>query len=222
MSGPFVASAIGNPDWGWLSSYAEGRTPDVGRCCQEPGDELLQQFLDDPNTLMLVVNQHSNFNHPKIMTLPRGLPTRWEHNERVVFDSLRLAPKRTSKKRLVVAASSSWGARPQILAGLRKRLGVDLEMMDVRALAQQPTDRKGRLNRCCRLSVILWPFLFLSFSHGIHTTLQICVLREVSLCQVWCGPARRRVRLPSYMGNANYGERRNVFYLHICDFLRNL
>ena len=51
---PFIAMSLSDPDWGWLSSYAQGRTKDRGRCCGEEGDEFLQAFLDDPNALMLI------------------------------------------------------------------------------------------------------------------------------------------------------------------------
>ena len=42
---PFIAMSLTDPNWGWLSSYAVGRTKDKGRCCKEEGDELLQEFL---------------------------------------------------------------------------------------------------------------------------------------------------------------------------------
>ena len=89
----FIAVILTNKDWGWLSSYAAGRTLDIDRCCVKQGDELLQQFLDDDRTLMVVVNQHSNLAHPKILTIPAGVPTKWEHNEVQLFDSIREVQK---------------------------------------------------------------------------------------------------------------------------------
>ena len=105
----YIVIVLTDPDWGWLSSYIKGRTLDKGRCCREEGDELLQQFLDDQNLLLLVVNQHTTISHPKILSLPRGLPTKWEHNERVIFDSIHLLLSGSEpKSRLLIGPMSTW------------------------------------------------------------------------------------------------------------------
>ena len=104
----FIAIVLTDPDWGWLSSYVKGRTQNLGSCCKEDGDEHLIPFLEDPNLVMLVVNQHSNIQHRKIVTFPRGLPTKWEHNERLMFDSMRLILANIKKDKLLKAPKSNW------------------------------------------------------------------------------------------------------------------
>jgi hypothetical protein len=105
----YILVVLTDPEWGWLSSYVPGRTLDKGRCCKEEGDEFLQSFLDDKNLLLLVVNQHTTISHPKILSLPRGLPTKWEHYERIAFDSLHLLlAENKPKSHLLIAPSSTW------------------------------------------------------------------------------------------------------------------
>ena len=136
----FIAMSLTDPDWGWLSSYAVGRTQDKGRCCSEEGDELLQAFLDDPRTLMLIVNQHSNFNHPKIMTLPRGLPTMWAHNARQVFDMVRRIPTGSMKKsKLLMAIDSTWEARVDIIKTLKSKImPEDFDLVNIKSITSNP------------------------------------------------------------------------------------
>lgn len=70
---PFVAIYVNNENWGYLSTGIPGRTKDW-----EQEDEFftktLYEFLDHPMTLALVINQHHNFSHPKIINFPLGLP----------------------------------------------------------------------------------------------------------------------------------------------------
>lgn len=108
---PFIAMCQGNENWGWISTMFPNRTAKWGQCCTKPQDRLLFDFLNHEKTLMLIINQHSNVSHPKILTIPRGLPLTWENTERLVWDSMRLAIKTTKKDVLLFAASSSWGPR---------------------------------------------------------------------------------------------------------------
>lgn len=70
MDQRFVLIAALNENWGFLSTTFPDRTAKWGRVDAEkfPG---LMNFLDDPRLIMLVINQHSNISHPKILTLPR-------------------------------------------------------------------------------------------------------------------------------------------------------
>jgi hypothetical protein len=113
---PFITMVALNENWGWLASWFPNRTAAWGRCCDQPKHSLLHKFLDHPKTLMLVVGQHSNISHPKILTLPRGLPLTSRHTEQLVWDIQRNVLKQQMKKsKLLMAAASSWGPRPQIL-----------------------------------------------------------------------------------------------------------
>ena len=91
------------------------RTAKWGRCCDQPKHKLLHEFLDHPKTLMVVIGQHSNISHPKVLTIPRGLPLNWRHTEQMVWDSLRTVQHTVKKTKLLFASASSWGPRPQIL-----------------------------------------------------------------------------------------------------------
>ena len=75
----YVAVCVLNENWGWLSSNFPNRTAGWGKCCDR-NDKLhknLYDFLDHEKTLMLVIGQHSNISHPKILTYPRGIPLTW-------------------------------------------------------------------------------------------------------------------------------------------------
>lgn len=76
---PFVALCVLNENWGWLSTMFPNRTAGWGKCCDkaDPLHKNLHDFLDNEKTLMLVVGQHSNISHPKLLTYPRGIPLTW-------------------------------------------------------------------------------------------------------------------------------------------------
>lgn len=123
---PYITICIGNENWGWLSSHIPNRTAGWGACCDRPGrDNFIKEFLDDEKTLMVVINQHSNISHPKILTLPRGLPLTWEHTERLIWDAIRNNIKHVKKDKLLFAASSSWGKRPQIINCISQKFSPD-------------------------------------------------------------------------------------------------
>ena len=61
------------------------------------------------------VGQHTNLSHPKVITIPRGLPLTWRHTEQMVWDAQRLVQRSVKKTKLLFASASSWGPRPQIL-----------------------------------------------------------------------------------------------------------
>jgi hypothetical protein len=86
--------------------------------------EELLPFLDNPNLIMLVVNQHHNITHPKVLTLPRGiLPV----NAKIIFDtSLKVLNTHIKKERLVTNGGSQWGSRTDILNCVKQRLGKQL------------------------------------------------------------------------------------------------
>ena len=85
--------------------------------CDPAKEKLLYDFLDHDMTLMLVVNQHHNLTHPKILTLPRGLPLNNHFTAKLTHDSqARVLGSAVKKSRLLFAGASNRGSRAQILA----------------------------------------------------------------------------------------------------------
>ena len=81
-----VAMGLFDENWGWLSTYFLNRTVTWGMSFEESagmnpqdknfryGKDIMKDFIDDENLLMLVVNSHHNFTHPKVISAPLGLP----------------------------------------------------------------------------------------------------------------------------------------------------
>lgn len=110
---PFILLHSSNENWGLLSTFMPNRTARWGTCCNKDKDEILNEFLDHPMTLMLLVNQHTNFTHPKVLVLPRGLPLQTMHNRKIVWDTMRILQDKR-KNQMVFTSSSSWGYRSNI------------------------------------------------------------------------------------------------------------
>ena len=101
-----------NENWGWMSTTFPNRTNRWGRFPKPQQLPALQTFLDSPKTVMMVINQHSNFSHPKILALPRGIPLQWEGVAKIVWDALQyVLDMSLVKSHLLVSMSSSWGPR---------------------------------------------------------------------------------------------------------------
>lgn len=74
IEAPFIFVHANNENWGMFSTYLPNRTADWGSCCSEKDYGILKKMLDHHKLLMFVVTQHANYSHPKILTLPRGVP----------------------------------------------------------------------------------------------------------------------------------------------------
>ena len=98
-----------------ILNTTQNRTAGWGQCCNLPRDKEVREFLDHPMTLALFVGQHHNTSHPKVVTLPRGLPTTWGSTRVLVWDMIRENLQKVRKDKLLFAAASGWGPRPQIL-----------------------------------------------------------------------------------------------------------
>ena len=109
---PFIAVSVLNENWGFLSTVFPRRVANwsVCRCEKLPKTKkLLKDFLDHDKTLMLMVSQHHNQSHPKILTLPRGIPLEWEATAKLVWDAMRYAADNIKRTTLLFASASSWG-----------------------------------------------------------------------------------------------------------------
>jgi len=118
-----------NENWGWLSTYYLNRTinwkhsfkgSDIlkGRVDQT---EELRAFLDDPNLIMLLVNQHHNITHEKVISVPLGVTDPksvwWSMNQVLL--------KKKVKGELLNSITSSWGVRPEIKRCVFRAMGVE-------------------------------------------------------------------------------------------------
>jgi len=121
--------AIGNMDenWSWCGTAITNRTASWSFTFSRKlgpfrADQLkeIRPFLDNPNVIMLVVNQHHNISHPKVISIPRGvLPD----VAKVIWDEAQRALRLDTKKKILAyVASSSWGTRPEIIACVNRNM----------------------------------------------------------------------------------------------------
>lgn len=110
---PFIVLHAGNENWGLFSTEFPNRTVNWGTCCEDYYPDL-QKFLDHPMTLAVLVNQHHNLTHPKLISLPRGMPTYTTHRNKYLFDIMRVHEMDTTKDTLMFASNSNWKHRPYV------------------------------------------------------------------------------------------------------------
>lgn len=117
---PWIGIHYANENWGMFSTYFPNRTVNWGKCCTQH-ENLIKEMLDHPKTLMLLTNQHHNMTHPKLISLPLGVPINAEHSRRIIFDAVQFLANHGSKEKLIFTASSNWGYRPKVLECLSKK-----------------------------------------------------------------------------------------------------
>eukprot|EP01035_Chromulina_nebulosa_P022400 gene22400-29004_t len=122
--------ALGSMDenWGWLSSYILNRTVPWGFGIGESNpykpehkymQETLKEFLDDPNLVMLLVNQFNNITHPKVISIPLGV-----ESPRELWRSIhKFARLDVTKSNLLYSAGSNWAFRPSIRQCVAEKMG---------------------------------------------------------------------------------------------------
>ncbi len=118
---PFIAVCSLNENWGFISTNFPNRTAGWGQCCNTPRDREVLDFLNHDKTLLLATNQHFNLSHPKLLSLPRGIPLTWGMTRIIVWDAMRKT-QNIPKNKLLFAAASSWGPRPQILRCISEKM----------------------------------------------------------------------------------------------------
>jgi hypothetical protein len=124
-----------NENWGWLSTTFPNRTQQWGRYPNTPLEKsLISKLLDSDKVVMLVVNQHLNISHPKILVLPRGIPP---GTNSILWDALRHLTKKETKSTLLVSYASNWG--PRELDSVRSFLS-SLFVQVLRSFAASPTN----------------------------------------------------------------------------------
>lgn len=101
-----------NENWGFFSSAFPNRTMQWGRYPKNKEQrKTLTTFLDSDKTVMMVINQHSNFSHPKLLVLPRGIPLTWGYTNKIVWDSMHFVVANEVKTVLLSSMASDWGPR---------------------------------------------------------------------------------------------------------------
>ena len=118
-----------NENFGALSASFPNRTsPKYDWCCNFQPEFI--DFLNDKRLLVYVVNQFSNFSHPKILTLPLGLKRSDMHAEKLIRDSMIYSLKNVKKDKLLLSAASNWHKRPQIIKCVQEQvLEKDFEIL---------------------------------------------------------------------------------------------
>lgn len=118
----FVLMSSFDENWGLLSTVFPGRTGDWSRCCSPRVYGLLREMLSDDKLVMMLINQHHNFTHPKLVTLPRGLPIYGENQRRLLWNTM-ISRVHRQKSLWIFTASSSWGHRPGIAKCILNNIG---------------------------------------------------------------------------------------------------
>jgi hypothetical protein len=145
ISHPYIFISIFNENWGLFSTYFPNRTVDWGYCCTKITQQNMKMMLDSKYLLMLLVNQHNNFSHPKILTLPRGLPIHDDYMRQKIWDRMRLATT-TLKNRFLYTASSNWKFRPRIKQCISDRLKIDDTIYQNSSFIGYDADLKTRVD----------------------------------------------------------------------------
>lgn len=126
-----VGVGLMDENWGWLSTHFLNRSvswamslgpisnpydPNFRYC-----DDFMNSFLNDDNLIMMVVNQHHNCTHPKIISFPLGV-----NDYRSVWRYMQVGIRTNAlKKRLLFSASSNYAFRPQLRSCVAKVMGND-------------------------------------------------------------------------------------------------
>lgn len=113
---PFIMVSAFNENWGLLSGLFPNRTVNWLPWPSRRAYAGLKHILDHNHTLLFLVNQHRNFTHPKLLTLPRGIPGYIENHKRFLWDLMmdEASTRDLKAKSFVFLASSNWGYRPQL------------------------------------------------------------------------------------------------------------
>jgi len=140
---PFILMHGANENWGILSTLFPNRTVDWGEI--EPQEEKqILEILNHPQLVLFAVTQHHNVTHPKLITLPRGMPLNWERKRTVMYDNIHSFPDATRKSSLVFTASSSWLHRPHVSKCIASKfVGPDQKEISIRS-APRPAKHSAR------------------------------------------------------------------------------
>ena len=120
-----VGVGLFNENWGWASTQFLNRSvswrQNLGSGTEGPFEEnfkfpqeILQSFLDKDEIIMMLVNQHNNITHPKLLSCPLGIS---RGSERNLYDAMHFVDNHNLTKhpnRLLLSISSDYAFRPAI------------------------------------------------------------------------------------------------------------
>lgn len=120
-----VGLGLPNENWGWASSYFLNRSVTWGLAMDRSPltpysnawmypDEYLRSFLDKEELIVMIVNQHHNLTHPKVLSTPLGVAKGTSHH---IWDAMQLLDAKNISKdsrRLLLSLGSNYAYRPAI------------------------------------------------------------------------------------------------------------
>ena len=118
----------GEDNWGWLSTAFVNRTMGYTYTAKTSHDipkngqmDEVIDFLNSPWLIMLLVSQHHNITHPKVISYPLGIAPGMASSiikarEYVLENDIRV-------NKLISTIGSNWGIRPILLECVRERIG---------------------------------------------------------------------------------------------------
>ena len=149
-----------NENWGWMSSWFPNRTAAWGVRFSDSAHPLksawpleeIRPLLDDPNVEAIIVNGHTNVSHPKVVSMPLGLPDSslgiFAHNRAVLNDS-----SAVPKDRSLFYAGSDFGIRPYIFDCIYDHLSREPGMNMSRFLRLIPLGKKVHIPNPTPISI---------------------------------------------------------------------
>ena len=123
---PFILLHAGNENWGLLSTEFPNRTINWGSCCGNYPE--VQQILDHDKTILVLTNQHHNLTHPKLLSLPRGMPVHQIHRKLYLWDTMRVYEQSLRKNSLIFASNSNWKHRPYVSKCIASKFAAEKSM----------------------------------------------------------------------------------------------
>lgn len=198
---PFITVCALNENWGMLSTMFPNRTAKWGQCCTKPSDRtLLYEFLDHDKTLLLAVNQHSNITHPKVLTIPRGLPTQWAQTHQMVWDAMRFSANNVKKSKLLFVSTSSWGPRPQIIHCVSQKFSpADFEGHDATPKNEMHKTRTNRRRYYEKLASSIFGLSLPGLGYDTFRMWELLTMGSIVVLEKGVGFDRTLWRLPAVL-----------------------
>ncbi len=149
-----VALGLPNENWGWASTQFLNRSVSWNINLAGDGsdpfskgfkypDEALKPFLDREEIILMLVNQHHNISHPKLLSMPLGVP---RGSEASLFDAMyHMKALNVTKdpSRLLLSIGSHYAYRPAIRDCVGANLGEDV--YDTGINRTHPAKKRARI-----------------------------------------------------------------------------
>lgn len=195
---------IGSMDenWGYFSTVFRNRTAGWGmgygpykadETKTAEFEKFLRKFLDDPNVLMVLSNQHHNITHPKVLSYPLGLydpRMDWDAANRV----LRRDIKKDTGKKVMFTAGSDWGPRPLIRKCVERNLGSAIDSHGKKNGEKNPfTPFQFKMKLASSISILCMP----GFGYDTYRLWETLTLGSMPVIEKGVGLERSLWKLPA-------------------------